>query len=113
MIVGAHVMIYSKDAVKDRAFLRDVLNFAHVDVGGGWLIFRLPPSETAVHPSDENDLHELYLMTDDLDAEIARLKKHGVGCTPAETQGWGRSTRVSLPGGGEIGLYEPRHARAV
>lgn len=111
MIIGAHVIIYSKEAEKDRAFLKDVLKFSHVDVGGGWLIFRLPPSEAAIHPSDENDLHELYLMTDDLDAELARLKKLGVRCTPPETQGWGVSTRVPMPGGGQIGLYQPRHPR--
>jgi catechol 2,3-dioxygenase-like lactoylglutathione lyase family enzyme len=111
MIDGAHVIIYSKDAEADRHFFRNVLQFPFVDVGKGWLIFKLPPAEVAVHPSDENDLHELHLMTDDLDAEMARLKKSGVACSEPTLQGWGRLTRIKLPGGGEIGLYQPRHAR--
>jgi hypothetical protein len=96
MINGAHVIIYSRDAEADKAFLKDVLKFTFVDAGRGWLIFRLPPAELAVHPSDENDLRELYLMTDDLDAEIAALKKAGANCATVSQQGWGRSTRVGL-----------------
>jgi catechol 2,3-dioxygenase-like lactoylglutathione lyase family enzyme len=111
MINGAHVIIYSKDAEADRAFLKDILGFRHVDAGHGWLIFALPEAETAVHPSDENDRHELYLMTDDLDAEIRKLKAHGVACDEPETQGWGRLTHLSLPGGGALALYQPRHPR--
>lgn len=111
MIDGAHVILYSRDAEADRTFFRNVLKFDHVDVGHGWLIFKLPPAEVAVHPSDENDLHELYLMTDDLDLEIVRLRKAGVACEPVSTQGWGRLTRITLPGGGKVGLYQPRHAR--
>jgi len=111
MINGAHIIIYSKDAEKDRAFFKDVLKLDHVDVGHGWLIFKLPPSEVAMHPSDENDLHELYLMCDDLDSEIARLKKAGVRCEPTTTQSWGYVTRLELPGGGKLGLYQPRHER--
>jgi catechol 2,3-dioxygenase-like lactoylglutathione lyase family enzyme len=111
MITGAHIIVYSRDAEKDRAFLKDVLGLAHVDVGRGWLIFKLPPSEAAIHPSDENDKHELYFMCDDVDAEIRRLQGNGVACEPVSTQGWGRSTRMRLPGGGALGLYEPRHAR--
>jgi hypothetical protein len=111
MIDGAHVIIYSKDAEADKAFLRNVLKFGSVDVGHGWLIFKLPPAEVAVHPSDENDLHEFYLMTDDLDLEMTQLKKAGVACEPVSTQGWGRMTRITLPGGGKLGLYQPRHAR--
>jgi hypothetical protein len=111
MINGGHVIIYSKDSDADRAFLKNILKLKHVDVGHGWLIFALPPSEIAVHPSDANDLHEFYFMCDDLDAEIRDLKKAGVGCSAPEMQGWGRSTRIKLPGGGELGLYQPRHAR--
>jgi hypothetical protein len=111
MINGAHVVLYSRNAEADRAFIRDVLKFAHVDAHSGWLIFKLPPAELAVHPSDENDLHELYLMTDDLDLEIRTLKKAGVKLEPVTQQSWGRSTRIQLPGGGGLGLYEPRHAR--
>ena len=111
MIDGAHMVIYSKDAEADRAFLRDVLEFPHVDVGHGWLIFGLPASEAAVHPSDENDRHELFLMCSDLDAAMKRLTARGVACEAPSTQGWGRSTRMRLPGGGSLALYEPRHAR--
>lgn len=111
MINGAHVVIYSKDAEADRALLKNVLKFSFVDAHGGWLIFKLPPAEVAVHPSDDNDMHELYLMTDDLDAELIALRKARVHCEEAVQQSWGRVTRISLPGGGALGLYQPRHAR--
>jgi len=111
MINGGHVIIYSKDAKADRAFIRDVLKFKYVEVHGGFLIFKLPPSELAVHPSDENDLHEFYLVTDDLDLEIRALKRAGVSCDSVSQQSWGRSTRIQLPGGGTLGLYHPRHER--
>ena len=111
MIDGAHVVIYSKDAEADRAFLRDVLKFPFVDAHGGWLIFKLPPSEVAVHPAGENDRHEFFLMTDDLEAEMAALKKAGVACEEPSQQRWGRLSRFELPGGGSLALYQPRHAR--
>lgn len=111
MIAGAHIVVYSKNAEADRAFLRDVLKFGHVDAGHGWLIFKLPPAEVALHPSDENDQHELFLITDDLDIEIARLKKAGVRCEEVSVQRWGRLSRIGLPGGGGVGLYEARHPR--
>ena len=111
MINGAHGILYSTDAEADRAFLRDVLGFRHVDVGHGWLIFALPEAEVAVHPAEANGSHELYLMTDDVEAEIGRLKSAGVDCGGVEDMGWGRLTRLPLPGGGTLGLYEPRHAR--
>jgi catechol 2,3-dioxygenase-like lactoylglutathione lyase family enzyme len=111
MINGAHMIIYSKDAEADRAFFRDVLNFPHVDVGHGWLIFALPPSELAVHPGETGGTQELYLMTDDLEGEIERLKAAGVACTEPEQLGWGLRTVLKLPGGGPLALYQPRHAR--
>jgi catechol 2,3-dioxygenase-like lactoylglutathione lyase family enzyme len=110
MINGAHIVIYSKDAEADRAVFRDVLGFDHVDVGHGWLIFTLPPAELAVHPSDENDKHKLFLMCDDVEGAVKTLKAKGIACEPFSTQGWGKSTRLALPGGGGLGLYEPRHA---
>ena len=113
MIIGTHVMLFSKDADADRAFLRDVLELPHVDAGHGWLIFQLPPAEAGVHPSEKNDVHEFYLMTDNLEAEMARLKQKGVACDAPSQQGWGVSTRVALPGGGKLGLYQPRHAMAA
>lgn len=112
MIIGAHSIIYSKDAEADRAFLRDVLAFSNVDVGGGWLIFALPPSEVAVHPSDENDVQKLYLMTDDVEAEIARLRAAGAACDSVRDQGYGLVTALTLPGGGKLGLYQPHHPMA-
>jgi hypothetical protein len=111
MLIGAHSIIYSKDAEADRTFLRDVLGLPNVDVGDGWLIFGLPPSEVAVHPGDENDVHELYLMCDDVEAFIAEMQKHDVMCGPVHNQGWGLLTQVMLPGGGKLGVYQPRHAR--
>jgi catechol 2,3-dioxygenase-like lactoylglutathione lyase family enzyme len=112
MINGMHAIIYSRDAEADRAFIRDVLGFASVDAGGGWLIFALPPAEIAVHPAESNGKHELYLMCNDVTAEVARLAGHGITCEPISDEGWGLLTRVRLPGGGDLGLYEPRHALA-
>ena len=89
MIHGAHVIIYSKDSEADRAFFRDVLKYKSVDAGHGWLIFALPPAEVAVHPSEENDVHELFLMCDDVQAFIAEMKKKNVECSPVDEQRWG------------------------
>jgi hypothetical protein len=111
MITGAHSIIMSKNPEADRAFLRDVLKLTHVDVGGGWLIFGLPPAEVAVHPNDKNDVHEFFLLCDDVNALIADMKKRGVACTPVQQQPWGQLTQVSLPGGGKLGIYQPRHER--
>jgi catechol 2,3-dioxygenase-like lactoylglutathione lyase family enzyme len=109
MIHGAHVIIYSKDAEADRAFFRDVLQFDSVDAGHGWLIFALPPAEVAVHPSDANDTHEVFLMCDDVKAFVAAMAKKSVICSPIEEQRWGSITRVTLPGGGNLGVYQPKH----
>ena len=111
MIIGAHAIIYSSNAEADRAFLRDVLKLAHVDVGGGWLIFALPPAEVAIHPGDENDVHELYLMCEDVERLIRDMQGHAIACAPVENLGWGLRTHVTLPGGGRLGVYQPRHAR--
>ena len=111
MITGAHSIIYSKNPEADRAFLRDILRLPNVDVGDGWLIFGLPPAEVAVHPSRKNDIHEFYLMCDDVEAFIAEMKKHKLSCTPAQNMGWGVLTQLTLPGGGKLGVYAPRHAR--
>lgn len=111
VISGAHAIIYSRDPDADRAFLRDVLRFPNVDVGEGWLIFALPPAEVAVHPSERNDLHELYLMTDDIAALVAEIERRRIACDPVEDQGWGLLTHLTLPGGGKLGVYQPRHAR--
>ena len=111
MISGAHSIIYSKNPEADRAFLKDVLGLPHVDVGHGWLIFGLPPAEVAVHPSEKNDLHELYLICANVDEFVAGVGARGLSCSPVRDMGWGRLTQVSLPGGGKLGVYEPRHAR--
>ena len=111
MITGAHIVIYSADAEADRAFLRDVLGFAHVDAGHGWLLFALPPAEAAVHPAEANGTHELWLMCDDVEAAVRQMEAKGVTCAPISAQRWGLTTRLTLPGGGNLGLYEPRHPR--
>ena len=113
MIFGAHVIIYSKDESADRAFLQDVLGFPSVDAGHGWLIFGLPPAEVAVHPAEEVTGHELYFMCDDLNAEIAALRQKDVRCSAVEEARWGSVTRIRLPGGGEVGLYQPKHPTAL
>lgn len=112
MISGAHMIIYSSDADADRAFFRDVLKFPAIDAGQGWLIFALPPAEIAVHPAAEGDTHEVYLMSEDVAATIQELKSHNVDCTPIADEGWGLLTHISLPGGGRLGLYQPRHPLA-
>ncbi|MGW1885689.1 VOC family protein [Streptomyces sp. NPDC001970] len=110
MFSGAHVILYSRDADADRAFIRDVLGFAHVDAGHGWLIFKLPPAEIAVHPTEGPAQTEFYLMCDDLDAVLAKLTEHGVEITqPVSEQGWGRLAAVRMPSGSELPLYQPLH----
>jgi catechol 2,3-dioxygenase-like lactoylglutathione lyase family enzyme len=109
MISGAHVIVYSKDADADRAFFRDVLRFKSVDAGHGWLIFALPPSETAFHPSDSETAHELFFMCNDLKAEMAALAKQNVKCSNVEEARWGSITKMSLPSGATVGLYQPKH----
>ena len=111
MIIGAHTVIYSTSPDADRAFLRDTLKLPNVDVGGGWLIFGLPPAETAVHPSGKNDVQELYLMCDDVEAFTMEMKQRGIAVSPVQDEGWGILTQVKLPGGGTLGVYQPRHAR--
>jgi catechol 2,3-dioxygenase-like lactoylglutathione lyase family enzyme len=113
MIFGAHVIIYSTDEEADRAFLRDILGFRHVDAGHGWLIFALPPAEVAIHPAEDTGRQELYLMCDDLKAEIAALGAKGVRWSEVQEARWGSITRLRLPGGGEVGLYQPRHPTAL
>ena len=112
MISGAHVVLYSKDAEADRRFLRDTLGFKYVDAGHGWLIFALPPSEAAFHPSEGNIGHEIYFMCSDLKAEMASLAKRNVQFSAVEEARWGSITKLQLPGGGWIGLYQPRHPTA-
>jgi catechol 2,3-dioxygenase-like lactoylglutathione lyase family enzyme len=109
MIFGAHVIVYSRDAAADRAFFRDVLGFPSVDAGHDWLIFALPPAELAVHPTDVDGSDELYLMCDDLEAEMQTLESKGVTCSEVEEARWGSVTRIRLPGGGTVGLYQPKH----
>ena len=109
MITGAHIILFSKDAEADRAFFRDALGFSHVDAGEGWLIFRLPPSELAFHPAGQSEASEFYLMCDDVEAEIARLTAMGRPCDSIVERQWGRLTRVTLPGGGTLAMYEPKH----
>jgi hypothetical protein len=123
MIIGAHFLLYSKDPEADRAFFRDVLKFPFIDVGGGWLIFVMPPAEAGIHPSDgefaqSHAGHDLlgavlYLMCDDLDALISSLKAMNVRCTEVQTANWGVTTTIPLPSGSAIGLYQPTHPTAL
>ncbi len=113
MIFGAHVIVYSKDATADRAFFSKVLGFPSVDAGGGWLIFALPPAEVAVHPAEANDRHELFLVCADLKAEMTALREKGVTCSQVHEERWGSISRIRLPGGGELGLYQPKHPLAM
>jgi hypothetical protein len=111
MINGAHVIIYSKNAEEDRKFMNDVIGLPSVDAGDGWLIFGLPSSEVAIHPHSKNDEHELYFMCEDVEKLVAQMKKKNIECGPVQNQGWGLLTQVTLPGGGKLGIYQPRHER--
>ena len=111
MIIGAHSILYSKDPEADRAFLRDVIGLSHVDVGGGWLIFGLPPAEVAVHPAEKSGAQEFYLMCDDIEVFVADMQKREIACDPVDDQGWGLLSSLTLPGGGRLGVYQPRHER--
>jgi len=112
VIHGAHIVLYSRDAEADRAFLSDVFGFRSVDAGGGWLIFALPPAEAAVHPADVPGA-DLYLMCDDLLSEMESLARKGVACSEAHEARWGTITTIALPGGGELGLYQPKRPLAI
>jgi catechol 2,3-dioxygenase-like lactoylglutathione lyase family enzyme len=112
MISGAHMIICTTDAEADRAFFRDVLGLSSVDAGHGWLIFALPPAEIAFHPAAESR-HEIYLMCDDVGVTVQTLEKQKVNCDPVKDLGWGLLTHLSLPGGGKLGLYQPKHPIAA
>ena len=110
MIIGAHVIIQSRDPVADLDFVRR-LGLPSVTMGDGFTIHGLPPSEVAIHRSENNDVHEFYLMCDDVEETVADLTAAGLACSPVEQRGWGAMTMVTLPGGGKLGVYEPFHAR--
>lgn len=111
MINGVHVVIYSKDAAADCAFLRDVLGLRWVDAGNGRLIFALPQAEAGIHAAENNGRHEMFLQCDDIAGEVATLSARGVQCADVIDTGWGLLTKFTLPGGGAIQLYQPKHAR--
>ena len=113
MITGSHVVIFTRNAEADRTFFRRVLRFPAVDAGEGWLIFALPPAEVGFHPADQNDSHSLYLMCDDRAAVIEALGAEGVCCSEPSEQRWGIATQIHLPGGGRLGLYQPKHPTAI
>jgi hypothetical protein len=111
MIIGAHIMLHSRDEAADRAFLSDVLNLGSVDAGGGYMIFGVPPAEVAIHGSDRNDLHQLYFICEDIEDFVAEMAERAIAFTPPSFQGWGTMTEVTLPGGGKLGVYQPHHKR--
>ena len=111
MIIGAHVMLQSRDDKADQAFLTEVLKLTSVDAGEGFLIFGLPPAEVAVHANDTNDVHQLHLMCDDIGAFVDDMKRRGISVLPPINRGWGTVTEIALPGGGSLSIYEPHHKR--
>src|SRR5277367_3813874 len=111
MIIGAHVMLQSRDDKADQAFLTEVLKLTSVDAGDGFLIFGLPPAEVAVHANDANDVHQLHLMCDDINAFVEDMKERGISALPPVNRGWGTATEIALPGGGKLSVYEPHHKR--
>ncbi|MFZ1009275.1 MAG: VOC family protein [Candidatus Sulfotelmatobacter sp.] len=123
MITGTHILLNSENAEADRAFFRNVLGFQSVDAGHGWLIFAVPPTEAAIHPAEKVDSHAddgqsllgavIYLMCDDLEAEMKQLSAKKVKCSPVKTERWGITTTIRLPSGGGLGLYQPTHPTAI
>jgi len=111
MIVGAHSIIYSNQPEADRAFLKDLIDLDSTDVGGGWLIFGLPSSELAVHPSEKNTSHEFFQICEDIQTFTALMAENGMNCTDGQEEIWGLLVYVTLPGGGRLGVYEARHER--
>jgi hypothetical protein len=113
MIIGLHAIIYSKDPEKDRAFFRDVLHFTSIDIGHGWLIFKMPPAELAFHPIDDEEMHEVYFICDDIKKTVRELKAKKVKSSQIQEERWGSLIHITLPGGGRIGIYEPKHELAI
>ncbi|MEI9946360.1 MAG: hypothetical protein WDN26_19330 [Chitinophagaceae bacterium] len=111
MITGAHTILYSSNPEADREFFKTVLKFPHVDIGHGWLIFGLPPSEVAVHPSAENGLVEFYLLCDDINSFVKEMAEQKIACTPIDAQRWGNIVYITLPGDGKLGVYQAKHER--
>ena len=111
MFIGAHTIIFSTQPEADRQFLRDVLHLPFVDSGDGWLIFGLPPAELAVHPHRRNNVHQFYLMCTDIEQFMREMRSHGVACDEVTEAEWGLLTNIALPGGGKLGVYQPKHAR--
>ena len=119
MINGFHSLVYTDDAEATRAFFRDVLDWPFVDSGGGWLIFKTPPSELGVHPTGAHGegpavpTHQLSLMCDDIEATLAELRSKGVAVrSGVEDQGFGLVAEIEVPGAGWMQLYEPHHPTA-
>ena len=112
-IIGMHALMYSTKDDATRKFFRDILGFSAVDAGRGWLIFAMPPTELAIHPTEDKEYHELYLMCDDIDATRAELEAKGVKMSAVQEQPWGRVTQIKLPSGEELGMYEPKHPLAI
>ena len=123
MFTGAHLLLSSTNAEADRRFFADVLGLRSVDVGGGWLIFKLPPAEAALHPVDARAVRPhtgrglasavLYLMCENLEATVSTLRSRGVRCSGIERERWGIRTTIPLPSGAELGLYQPTHPTAL
>jgi hypothetical protein len=111
-IIGIHVLLYSKSANAVREFLGDTLGLRSVEAGPGWPIFAAPPAEIAAHPADGEEKHEMYLMCDDIESAIRELEAKGCQTTPIHEERWGRVSQITIPGGTQLGIYEPRHILA-
>jgi len=111
MIIGAHIMLHSTNDKADMAFLSDVLKLQSINAGGGYMIYAVPPAEMSIHGSESNDIHRLYLMCQDIAAFTGEMTKHGIAFSTPVRQSWGTATEITLPGGGRLGVYQPRHER--
>jgi hypothetical protein len=63
----------------------------------------------AVHETEDDAEHELWLICDDVAATVQQLEEKGIKTTPVADRGWGLVTTLELPGGDKLGLYETKH----
>lgn len=118
-IVGTHALLYTSEPEALRASFRDVFGWRHVDAGGGWLSFALPPAELGVHPAkgptyESGVRHQPTFMCDDMQATIRDLRARGIEVKgEPEVESFGITVMLGLPGGVEVMLYEPRRPVAI
>lgn len=113
MFSGTHVVIFSKDADADRALFRKLFPANPIDATDGWIIYKMPPAEIAVHPEHGPIRHEIHMMCDNIHKTCEALEAMGFVCDPVEDLGYGLVSGFVLPGGAKLGFYQPMHDTAI